>query len=94
MKTVLHTEASPGLGGQEIRTLTEAEWIGERGWRVLIAAQPEGRLLPRARELGLSAVAVRMRGAWDVAALLGLVGLIRREHVDVVHTHKIGRAHV
>jgi glycosyltransferase involved in cell wall biosynthesis len=87
VKTVLHTEASPGLGGQEIRTLTEAEWIGERGWRVLIAAQPEGRLLPRARELGLSAVPIRMRGAWDVAALLRLVGLIRREHVDVVHTH-------
>ena len=24
MKTVLHTEASPGLGGQEVRTLNEA----------------------------------------------------------------------
>jgi len=87
VKTVLHTESSPGLGGQEIRTLTEAGWMAERGWRVLIAAQPDGRLLPRARELGLSVVARRMRGAWDVAALLGLIRLIRREQIDVVHTH-------
>ncbi|HET6366927.1 MAG TPA: glycosyltransferase [Pseudomonadales bacterium] len=87
MKTVLHTESSPGLGGQEIRTLTEAGWIAERGWRVLIAAQPHGRLLPRARELGLAVVAQRMRGAWDPGALLGLVQLIRREQIDVVHTH-------
>ena len=87
MKTVLHTESSPGLGGQEIRTLTEAGWIAERGWRVLIAAQPHGRLLPRARALGLAVVAQRMRGAWDPGALFGLVQLIRREQIDVVHTH-------
>lgn len=87
MKTVLHTESSPGLGGQEIRTLTEAGWIAERGWRVLIAAQPDGRLLPRARALGLPVTALRMRGAWDARALLSLVRLIRREQVDVVHTH-------
>jgi glycosyltransferase involved in cell wall biosynthesis len=87
VKTVLHTESSPGLGGQEIRTLTEAGWIAERGWRVLIAAQPDGRLLPRARERGLPVVALRMRGAWDAGALLGLVQLIRREQIDVVHTH-------
>lgn len=87
MKTVLHTESSPGLGGQEIRTVTEAGWMVERGWRVLIAAQPDGRLLPRAREMELPVMALRMRGAWDVAALLGLVRLIRREGIDVVHTH-------
>lgn len=36
-KTVLHTEASPGLGGQEVRTLNESRWTAERGWRVLLA---------------------------------------------------------
>ena len=53
MKTVLHTEASPGLGGQEVRTLNEARWTVERGWRVLVAGQPDGRLLERARAAGL-----------------------------------------
>lgn len=87
MKTVLHTEASPGLGGQEIRTLNEARWTAERGWRVMLACQPEGGLHHRAREAGLEAVPVRMRGAWDAAAVLVLLTLIRRARVDLVHTH-------
>jgi glycosyltransferase involved in cell wall biosynthesis len=87
MKTVLHTESSPGLGGQEIRTLNEARWIGERGWRVVVAGQPDGRLVARAREAGLHAVSIRMRRAWDVDAVARLMRLIRTERVDLVHTH-------
>jgi glycosyltransferase involved in cell wall biosynthesis len=87
MKTVLHTEASPGLGGQEVRTLNEARWTAERGWRVLLAVQPAGRLIERAREAGLDARPVRMAGPFDPRALAALVRLIRRERVSVVHTH-------
>ena len=87
MNTVLHTEASPGLGGQEVRTLNEARWTAERGWRVLLACQPDGRLLERAREAGVEAVPVRMRGPLDPRGLAALVRLIRRERVSLVHTH-------
>jgi glycosyltransferase involved in cell wall biosynthesis len=87
MSTVLHTEASPGLGGQEVRTLNEARWTVERGWRVLVAGQPAGRLLDRARAAGLETVPVRMRGPLDLPALARLAGLIRRERVSLVHTH-------
>ena len=87
MKTVLHTEASPGLGGQEVRTLNEARWTAERGWRVLLACQPDGRLLGRAREAGVETAPIRMRGPLDPMGLAALVRLIRRERVDLVHTH-------
>lgn len=87
MSTVLHTEASPGLGGQEVRTLNEARWTVERGWRVLVAGQPDGRLLDRARAAGLETAPVRMRGPLDLPALGRLAGLIRRERVSLVHTH-------
>jgi glycosyltransferase involved in cell wall biosynthesis len=87
MRTVLHTESSLGLGGQEIRTLTEARWTGERGWRVLLAGPEHGRLVPRAREAGFEARPMAMRGPWDVAAVRRLVGLIRTEGVSIVHTH-------
>jgi len=87
VKTVLHTEASPGLGGQEVRTLNEARWTVERGWRVLVAGQPDGRLMERARAAGLETAPLRMTGPLDVRALIGLVRLIRREQVNLVHTH-------
>ena len=87
MNTVMHTEASPGLGGQEVRTLNEARWTAERGWRVLLAGQPDGRLLERARAAGLETAPVRMTSPFDARALAGLVRLIRRERVSLVHTH-------
>jgi glycosyltransferase involved in cell wall biosynthesis len=87
MKTVLHTESSPGLGGQEVRTLTEARWTAERGWRVLLVGQPDGRFVDRARAAGLEVAGIRMRGAWDLGAVSALRHVIRRERVSVVHTH-------
>lgn len=87
MKTVLHTEASPGLGGQEIRTLAEAAWLPERGWRPVLAGQPGSRFLEAGRERGLTAVAVRMRGPWDLLAVARLTRLIAAEGVRLVHTH-------
>ncbi|HET8577307.1 MAG TPA: glycosyltransferase [Methylomirabilota bacterium] len=87
MKAVLHTESSPGLGGQEIRTLDEARWIAERGWRVVLACRPGGRLLERCRAAGVAAAPVAMRGAWDVSAVGRLASLIRRERISLVHTH-------
>jgi glycosyltransferase involved in cell wall biosynthesis len=87
MRTVLHTESSPGLGGQEIRTLNEARWIAERGWRVIVAGQPEGPFMTRAREAGLETAPLRMRSPWDLRAIARLAHLIRGEGVSIVHTH-------
>jgi glycosyltransferase involved in cell wall biosynthesis len=87
VNTVLHTESSPGLGGQEIRTLHEARWTAERGWRVILACEPGGPLLEHARRAGLHAVPIPMKAAWDVRAVARLLRLIRRERVSIVHTH-------
>ena len=87
MRTVLHTESSPGLGGQEMRTLDEARWTRERGWRVLLACRSGGGLFERAREAGLETVAVPMTHAWSGRGLFQLVRLIRAEQVSLVHTH-------
>jgi len=84
---IFHTEASIGLGGQEIRILGEARWLIDHGWDCLIGCQPGSPLLSEARGVGLPVAAVRMRGAWDVAALLRLRALMRAEHVALVHTH-------
>lgn len=85
--TILHTESSPGWGGQEVRNLTEARWLRERGWRVLLACRPGSGVLAEARRAGITAFPVPMRAAWDLASAFKLAGLIRREHADLVNTH-------
>lgn len=52
-----------------------------------MAAQPGSRLLSEAERAGIPALPVRMRGAWDVGAILALRTLMRARRVDVVHTH-------
>jgi glycosyltransferase involved in cell wall biosynthesis len=85
--TILHTESSPGWGGQEVRNLTEARWLQDLGWRVLVACSPGGRILARAQRAGITAFPVPMKRAWDLFAVQRLAALIRRERVDLVHTH-------
>ncbi len=86
-KTVLHTEASLGFGGQEIRILTESRWLLDHGWDVLLACQPDSRLLAEARALDIPAVGVRMGSAVDTRAVMAMRRLIVARHVDLVHTH-------
>jgi glycosyltransferase involved in cell wall biosynthesis len=54
---------------------------------VLVAAQPNSRLLSEAERAGVPAVPVRMRGVWDAGAILALRAIMRTRRVDVVHTH-------
>jgi glycosyltransferase involved in cell wall biosynthesis len=84
---VLHTEASVGFGGQEIRIITESRWLAAHGWRALIAGQPGARLLAEAERAGVPTLALAMRGAWDLRAMATLRRLLRTHAVTLVHTH-------
>jgi glycosyltransferase involved in cell wall biosynthesis len=86
-RLVLHTEASVGFGGQEIRILAEARWLLDHGWHVLVAGQPDSRLLHESARLGVPAVSVRMPRAFDLSALRALRRLVREHGVGLVHTH-------
>jgi glycosyltransferase involved in cell wall biosynthesis len=87
MLTILHTEASPGWGGQEIRILAEASAFAKRGFRLLIACQPHAQLGLEAQRRGLSVRPIAMPRAFDPWACWRLRRLMRREGVDLVHTH-------
>ena len=87
MLTILHTEASPGWGGQEIRILSEASIFAKRGFRVLIACQPDTPMSREAQRRGLPVRLITMRGALDVRACWHFHRLMRTEAVDLVHTH-------
>jgi glycosyltransferase involved in cell wall biosynthesis len=86
-RIILHTEASRGFGGQEIRILTEVRWLCDHGWPALIAAQPESRLLAEAQAAGLPVVAVPMRHALELRAFVALRRLTKNRDIGLIHTH-------
>jgi glycosyltransferase involved in cell wall biosynthesis len=85
--TILHTEASPGLGGQELRIVAEMEGFRQRGHRVLLACQPGSHIERRAQDTELPVFPVRMRNSVDPAAIAFFYRLIKREKVTVLSTH-------
>ena len=87
LNTVLHTEASWGLGGQEIRLVAEARWLLDHGWGALVACQPGSRLMAEARAVEIPVVAVKMRNPFDLLAVKDLRRLMRARGVRLVHTH-------
>ena len=68
MLTIMHTEASVGWGGQELRILSEATAFAKRGFRLLIACQPRSRVALEAQRCGLSVRPVAMPRAFDATA--------------------------
>lgn len=83
---ILHTEASCGWGGQEIRILEEASGLIARGHRVSVACPSHARLHAEAARYGVPVVAMPIEfKTWS-----GFLAL--REHLathtyDVVNTH-------
>lgn len=83
---ILHTEASAGWGGQELRILSEMQGLRARGHVLELAAPRTARIHDEAKALGFTVHDVpigrkTLRGAWAMRRLLRAGGF------DVVNTH-------
>ena len=84
---VLHTEWSDGWGGQEIRILNEMLAVRKRGVEVFLACRENARIREKALEQEIPVFTLPFRGNTDLRTLGGLIGIIRREKIDIVNTH-------
>ena len=82
-----HTESSNGWGGQEIRILTEAAGLRERGHDVRLYCCPDSALVERAREAGLPVTVDRMAVGLDPRLVLRMLAHFRRARPQLVVTH-------
>jgi glycosyltransferase involved in cell wall biosynthesis len=83
---ILHTEASCGWGGQEIRILTEARGLIRRGHQVELACPAEARIFTEAPAYGVPVHALPI-GRKKLRCLLAMRGFLRQHRFDVVNTH-------
>ncbi|MEM3369886.1 MAG: glycosyltransferase family 4 protein [Candidatus Micrarchaeia archaeon] len=84
---VLHTESSPGWGGQENRILNEALGLEKLGAKVYILCQPGSILFKKASEAGIEVFTYPMRKSYDIRAIYYTKRLICKLNINVVNTH-------
>lgn len=84
--TILHTEASLGWGGQEIRIVQESLGLIKRGHRAIIAAPEQSAIFKRAQENGIEVFPASYKKK-NPRSVVDLLSLISSERVDIVSTH-------
>lgn len=84
---VLHTEASPGWGGQELRILREAEGMRARGHEVILAVQQGGGLVKAARASGFTVYEMPFKKSKALQIFYQIMRLIRTEGIEIINTH-------
>ncbi|HSX37729.1 MAG TPA: glycosyltransferase family 4 protein [Chlamydiales bacterium] len=84
---ILHLEASPGWGGQEMRILREAEEMRSRGHEVFLVVMQRGQLIEEACKAGFTAYPLNFHKPYWLLCLIRLLLLIRRHRIDLINTH-------
>ncbi|MGA2192411.1 MAG: glycosyltransferase family 4 protein [Nitrospirota bacterium] len=85
--SVLHTEASTGWGGQEIRVLDEMLGMRARGYELAIAAAPGSAIIARAARAGIDAYAVDMGRRGMVRGVRDIMRIIKTRKIAIINTH-------
>jgi glycosyltransferase involved in cell wall biosynthesis len=83
---IVHTEASLGFGGQEMRILNEAQGLQGRGHAVTVLCPPHAEIYAIAKARGLNTVALPI-GEKKPAGLWALYRWLAANRPDVVNTH-------
>jgi len=85
---ILHTEASCGWGGQELRIVHESVRCINRGHEVLIACNDDSQFFERGSGFVSPSVLRFIRiGSKSIVAIYDLCRLIERERPDIVISH-------
>lgn len=83
---IVHTEASCGWGGQEIRILEESRGMIARGHHAVILCPPESRIFSEAKRRGIPVEALPI-GRKNMKGLFALRRWIVAHPTDVINTH-------
>lgn len=86
-QTILHTEASEGWGGQEIRVMIEMREMAKRGHRTILVAPPSSDIFRRGLDARIETHPLSMRRQDFFSNLRWLSDFLRAEKVTVVNTH-------
>jgi len=85
--TILHTEASLGWGGQEIRILSEMLGMRSRNYEVLLATPSNSGIYQRATDSGFEVFDVKMDRTDFISGTLALKEIMKNRSISILNTH-------
>jgi glycosyltransferase involved in cell wall biosynthesis len=87
MQTIIHTEASHGWGGQEMRILTECVWFRSRGFRCVLMAKDHSPIAARFREEGFEVIPLKFTRSSQPRDFAKCLRVFRDQKPALVGTH-------
>ncbi|MGI5838858.1 MAG: glycosyltransferase [bacterium] len=86
---IWHITTGGDRGGAKTHLLTLLPRLNSERCRVKLICLNGGPLAAEAGERGLAVDIYPMAGAWDLSVIFRLAAAMRREKVDIVHTHGV-----
>ena len=83
---IMHTEASLGWGGQEIRILSEAQLLISHGYSVKLVANSESAILKKAPAYDVPVISAKLR-AKRLVGWISIFRILKENAPDIVCTH-------
>ena len=84
---IIHTEASPHWGGQEIRIFEEMKWFREQGHEMILVAPDNGTLYQRCKDEDFEVISLYFTKPRALLNILRMIWVIWRKKPNVVATH-------
>ena len=84
---IIHTEASPHWGGQEIRIFEEMKWFREQGHEMILVAPDNGTLYQRCKDEDFEVISLYFTKPRTLLNILRMIWVIWRKKPNVVATH-------
>ncbi|HET6465304.1 MAG TPA: glycosyltransferase [Nitrospiria bacterium] len=85
---ILQINSGVGWSGSHHQVYLLSRGLADRGHEVTIVCEPQSYLMERALAAGLRTAPLRMRGQWDLKAVLKLRRLIKELQIEIINTHK------
>jgi len=84
---IAHIDTPKTWRGGERQALELIKGLSAHGQKNVLFCKATGEMSKRARDAGIEVKHLPLRGEWDVISALKLRSFIKRESVDIVHTH-------
>ena len=83
---ILHLEGALGWGGQQIRICKKIKALKEKGYWIALGTFPETKIFYKAKEFNIPIYHLPLKKK-DLKGIPALLNLIKRENINIIHTH-------